>query len=70
VFNDYTNPNTNPTTLTKLTLTLTNPHDIYKEILYVIRSFKPQTTHKVVNLCLMTKLTLILTLKDTTFYDA
>jgi len=37
--NDYTNPNTNPRTLT--TLTLTEPiitHDVYKEILYAIQS--------------------------------
>jgi len=44
--NDYTNPNTNPRTLTMLTLTLpTITHDSYKEVLYTIRhSSKPQTT--------------------------
>jgi len=37
--NDYTNPNTNPRTLTMLTLTEpTNTHDVYKEILYAIQS--------------------------------
>jgi len=35
--NDYTNPNTNPRTLTTLTKP-TITHDIYKEILYTIRS--------------------------------
>src|SRR6218665_2578872 len=28
--NDYTNPNTNPRTLTTLTLTLTDPHDAFE----------------------------------------
>src|SRR6218665_1563250 len=39
VSNDYTNPNTNPKTLTTLTWTLTDRHDVYKDILYAIRSF-------------------------------
>ena len=41
VYNDYTNPNTSPKTLTTLTRTLTDRHDrdLYKDISYVIRSF-------------------------------
>jgi len=35
--NDYTNPNTNPKTLTMLNLTLTNPHDALKA--FVCRYF-------------------------------
>jgi len=31
VCNDYTNPNINPRTLTTLTMTLTDPHNCYKE---------------------------------------
>jgi len=38
VSNDYTNPNTNHSTLTSLTLILTDPHDVYTEIFYVIQS--------------------------------
>jgi len=39
--NDYSNPNTNPRTLTMLTPTEpTITHDVYKEILYAIRSLR------------------------------
>jgi len=45
-----------------LTLTLADPHCVYKEILYAILRMNPKAR----NLCLMTKLTLkdLLTLKD------
>src|SRR6218665_2091531 len=64
-----TNSNTNPRTLTTLTLTIpTITHGVYKEI---FRRFESQVNHRVCgtnnmlyDFFLMTKLTLILTVKQ------
>jgi len=51
VFNGYTNPNTNPKTLTMLNLTLIDTH-VYKEILNTTRSYNLSQHTKSGNLCL------------------
>src|SRR6218665_1672544 len=62
VSNDYTDKNTNPKTLTTLTLTLTDPHDLIQKFFYAIpcrRSLMPANT-LCTEKCLITRLIVIL----------
>src|SRR6218665_3845590 len=68
VTSDCTNPNTNPKTITTLTFTLTDNHDLVKKFLSAIPSRKsamPASTLYVLKfVSIITRLILILTLYD------